>query len=49
MALYIIPVKAARLLEASTRSSTISEYGRFLKFIFFLDFICDLTIFSVVF
>ena len=43
MALYIVPMKAARLLEASTRSSTISGYGRFLKFIFFLDLIYDLT------
>ena len=46
MALYIVPMKAARLLKASTRSSTISGYGRFLKSIFFLDFIPSLTIFS---
>ena len=46
MALYIVPMKEARLLEASTRSSTISGYGRFLKSTFFLDFIPSLTIFS---
>ena len=45
MALYIVLMKAARLLEASTRSSNISGYGRFLKFTFFLDFSRDLTIF----
>ena len=46
MALYIVPMKAAHLLEASTRSSTLFRYGRFLKSIFFLDFIPSLTIFS---
>ena len=46
MALYIVQMKAARLLKASTRSSTLSGYGRFLKSIFFLDFISSLTSFS---
>ena len=46
MALYIVPMKAARLLEASTKSSTILGYGRFLKSIFSLDFIPSLTSFS---
>ena len=51
MALYVVPMKAARLLEASTKSSTILGYGTFLKstflfFSFFLDFFRDLTIFS---
>ena len=40
MALYMVLMKAARLLEASTRSSTILGYGRFLKsiFLYFLIF-----------
>ena len=46
MALYIVPMKAARLLEASTRSSTISRYGRFFEIYLFLDFFPSLTIFS---
>ena len=47
MALYIVPMKAARLLKASTRSSTILGYGRFLKSTFLLDFIPILTIFLI--
>ena len=43
MAFYIVPMKAARLLEASTRSSTISGYGRFVEIYLFLD--SGLTIF----
>ena len=46
MALYIVPMKATRLLEASTRNSTILGFGRFLKSTFFMDFIPSLTIFS---
>ena len=46
MALYIVSMKAAHLLEATTRSSTILGFGRFLKSIFFLDFIPSLTSFS---
>ena len=47
MALNIVPMKAARLLEASTRSSTISGYVRFLKSILFLDFILFYFIFFI--
>ena len=45
MALYIVLVKAARLLEASTRSSTISGYVRFLKSTLFLDLFLFLFLF----